>query len=187
MENVTVPQTEIEPNTKFGKSLVELAQRLDNWCETDTDITHRQARMAVGLAVIGGAAVVAGWGNAGDYMYKTLLPQGVESWPVLETNLTSLVKKLVTGPAEITTVLPGGVFGQFTVNLSSDQRHEALDGLLKVEGRQVTKMVTAEMAFLAGIGVVAVGGLLGSKEKIKGSTGVGQWAAGVMKSVGELL
>ena len=187
MENIAVPQTETEPKTEIGKNLVEFAQRLDGWCDADTDITHRQARVAVGLAVIGGAAVVAGWDNAGDYMYKTLLPQGVKSWPALETNLTDLVKRLVTGPAKITTVLPEGVFGRFTVDLNLEQRREALNGLLKVEGRQATKMFTAEMAFLAGIGVAAVGGLLGSNEKIKGSTGVGQWAARVMKSVGKLL
>ncbi len=75
----------------------------------------------------------------------------------------------------------------FTINLSPDQRREALDGLLKVTGRQEAKYFTSMLATLAGIGIGAAGRLFGSQEKVKGSTGVGQWFAGVIRDIGKVL
>ena len=193
---VAAPRTETEPHTELGKKFVEFAQRLDRWCEAETDVTHRQARVAVGLAVIGGAAVIAGWDNASWYdilsdKYFRAIDEGGKELPFRyeeETNLVSVVKKLVGGPVRVTEDFPTlHLTTDFTVNFSPEQRNEALDALLKVEGRQAAKIFTAKMAFLAGIGVAVAGQLLGSNEKIKGSTGVGQWAAQVMKSIGEVL
>ncbi len=43
------------------------------------------------------------------------------------------------------------------------------------------------LATLAGIGIGAAGRLFGSQEKVKGSTGVGQWVARVISDIGKVL
>lgn len=179
-----------EPKTEVGKQLVELAQRLDDWCEAETNITHRQARVAVGLAVVGGAALIAGWDNVWQHVIKAGDPNGLDyigGEDLRDRSIVELVKNLVRG-SHLEAKFSGlGGSRWVDLEITSEQRREALDGLLKVEGRQAAKAFTAELAFLAGIGITAAGQVLGSNEKIKGSTGVGQWAAGVIKSIGEVL
>ncbi len=188
--------TELKPHTDFGERLIGLAERLDNWCNAETDITHRQARVGVGMAVLAGAVVINGWDNSmapwRDMVLKNMnlvRPGGEQLVSTGRIPLTELVKDLIEGPVEVHQYLgpEGNWSNMFTVDLNPDQRREALDALLRVTNRQEAKDFTALLSTYAGIGVAGMGRLLGSQEKIKGSTGVGQWAAGVIKYIGEVL
>ncbi len=62
---------ETQPHTELRQKLVGLAERLDSWCNAETNITHRTARIGVGLMAMAGALAIAGWDNATWYEIAT--------------------------------------------------------------------------------------------------------------------
>ena len=73
IENIAITSKEVGPTTKFGTALVGFADRMDALATKETNLTHKQLWLALGMEAVVGAIAIGAVGSGNEVSSKDII------------------------------------------------------------------------------------------------------------------